>query len=161
MTSIGSEGYLNGFQETGSLDSLFEYVRASKRDEQRYREAADALAPIFEALQFGEQPQYDRLDANALRARMSEVEDIATWMAHSSKADLKSTGLELMGFLGWDSFLSCLEESASSEADWERLTAINALAQVPTPRAAEALKAALEDSDPQVRRAAKRALEMS
>ncbi|MCZ7406264.1 MAG: HEAT repeat domain-containing protein [Candidatus Methanoperedens sp.] len=158
MVPPSNERNLQNFQDYGKTGNLLEFVRASGLNVQKYRDALDALGSIFESLSFGEQPIYRNLDLNALQERKTEVKDIVNWMADSNKADMKTVAIELMGFLGWESFVSRLERCLLSEFKWERLTAIKALEQMGSERAVEILRVAIEDSDPEIREAVRKAL---
>jgi HEAT repeat protein len=142
---------LQRFQEYGDTKSLLEFVRLSGRSVQKYARAVGALAPVFEALTHGERPSYESLDTGALGHLMAEVEDIVEWMAAGSKADIRTRAIELMGALGCERFVPRLEGFLFSQVQWERLTAIAALAQIPGERSAELLRIAADDHDPQIR----------
>jgi hypothetical protein len=151
-----AEADLQWFRETGSTTSLLDFVRGTGKDEQRYKEALDLLKPVFEALTFGWRPEYQNLDRNALRQRMTEVVDIITWMAGSVKADMKTRALELMGHLGWDPFFPLLQQHLASGEKWERLTAVRALGQTASDRTAPLLRELAADPDPEIRDAVRR-----
>ncbi len=89
---------------------------------------------------------------------MSEVEDILKWMADSEKADIKVTAMQVMGFLGWESFITYLSQCLSSGIKWERLAAIGALGEIPSEQSLDALRVVVEDPDPEIRTATGAAL---
>lgn len=99
---------LEGFQEFGDVSSLFDFVRTTGREGEKYRDALDGLKLVFDAQEFGLRPSYQDLDLDVLGHRKAEITDIVTRMAGSSKADIKTRAIELMGFLGWEPFLSLL-----------------------------------------------------
>jgi HEAT repeat protein len=101
----------------------------------------------------------DELDRVGLRRHEAAAVDILVWLSESPKADLKTAAIELMGALGWESFLAPLERALSSPTSWEREAAIGSLAKLPGRRAAELLGRAADDADRVVRAAAQRALE--
>ncbi|MGB2603143.1 MAG: HEAT repeat domain-containing protein [Candidatus Sulfotelmatobacter sp.] len=149
-------GSLEHVQEDGDSKSLLEFIRESGRPVPRFQEAVAALAPVFEGLHHGERPLYESLHRDSLRQLRPEVEEIAQWMSASGKADIKTRAIELMGALGYGSFVAPLERFLRSEVQWERLTAIGALGQITGKPAAELLAEAAEDPDPQIRAEARR-----
>jgi len=153
---------LKRFQENGDIESLLHFVRTSGRDEETYKAALDDLKPVLDALSFGWRPIYKNLDLTALRKRVTEVTDIVVWMAGSDSADMKSRAIELMGILGWESFIPLLRQHFSSEAEWERLAAIRALGQFSGDLTSEIFHAAAEyDPSQEVRDAARQQLELT
>jgi hypothetical protein len=161
MTLCEDKTHLEHFQNFGDTNSLLEFIKKSGRNEQNYKEAIINLSPIFESLSMGIQPPYKKLDQNALQRRSPEVGKIVKWMAESRKADMKTTAIELMGFLGWKTFNSYLKRSLSSEIKWERLAAIKALAQIPSKWAIELLRSIAKDPDPEIRKAVQQELKQN
>ena len=151
-------GALDQFQESGDTGSLLEFVQASGRDVKNYEQAIAGLAPVFEALNFGEQPQYQRLDTDRLSQLKAETKEIVTWMCGSNKADMRTIGIELMGVLGYASFLPSLEHFLFSGIEWERLTAIAALGKMSGERPVELLRMTAQDPNPQIQAEALRVL---
>jgi hypothetical protein len=146
-----TEGYLRQFQDYGNRDSLEQFVRASGLDLGKYVSALNQLMPVFDALSFGEQPNYERIDKTPLEQHASEVQQILTWMTASGKADMRAAAIGLMGLLSWEVFFPPLERFLASDVQWERLAAIRALAKNQNKKAAALLRGALLDSDSQVR----------
>jgi len=142
---------LERFQESGNAESLLEFVRVSGRSVDRYEQAVAGLAPVFEGLTYGERPAYERLDKDLLRQLTPEVEQIVQWMDSSDKANIRTRAIELMGALGYDSFGSPLERHVASKVQWERLSAIAALASMHGKRSTEILNSIADDPDPQIR----------
>jgi hypothetical protein len=142
---------LERFQEYGDTKSLLEFVRSSGRSVRSYEEAVAGMAPVFEGLAHGERPSYESLDRDLLRQLNAEVKEIVQWMCASNKADIRTRAIELMGTLGYESFVAPLERFLFSEIQWERLTAIAALGQMPGKRPVEILSVAAEDPDPEIR----------
>ncbi len=158
MSLSSYEHHLQHFQDFGDTNSLLDFVRADGRDARKFQKVIELLASVFEALSFGVRPLYNNIDRNALRLHTTEVENIIKWMADSNKADMKTVAIELMGFLGWESFVPRLERCLLSEFKWERLTAIKALEQMGSERAIEILRVAIDDSEPEICEAVREAL---
>jgi HEAT repeat protein len=155
---MGTEGNnlsLEHFQAHGDRESLLAYIRLLDRNVKEYEAVVAAMEPVFDGLLFGERPCYESLDVNVLRRNRAETEAIVRWTAASSKADIKTSAIELMGVLGWDTFIPLLEQMLSAPAQWERLTAVSALTLISSGRARELLNRAARDPDPQVRKAAR------
>lgn len=142
---------LERFQEYGDARGLLEFVRGTGNSAARYESALAELAPVFEGLTHGEAPIFERLDRDHLRLFEPEVEQIVQWMSASSKANIQTSAIGLMGFLGYESFLAPLERYLLSNVKWQRLTAITALASIPGERAAGLLRMAARDPDPDIR----------
>ena len=151
MSASSPEEHLRRFQDQGDRDGLVQYLRASGSDTASYRQVIDGLEPVFEALSFGEQPSYESLDKESLRGHAAEVEEVVELMFASVKADMRAAAAGLMGYMGWDSFVAPLERLLVSDVQWERLTAVRALAQMRNEKALTALKAAAASDDPEVR----------
>jgi len=156
-TVVDDQG-LQRFQDAGDVESLLKFVETTGKAPRNYQEAANSMAPIFQAISSGRPPAYDQLDRETLRHRMSEVEEILKWMADSKKAEIKATAIQVMGFLGWESFIPYLSQCLCSGIQWERLAAISALGEIPSERALDALRAVVEDPDPEIRAATGAAL---
>jgi hypothetical protein len=139
------------------MNSLLSYIQATGKNMSEYGEVLEALAPVFGPLSFGEHPRYQDLDRSRLQERMDETVNVVNWMADSGKADIKASAIQLMGFLGWEPFISRLEQYLSSETQWEHLAAIEALGQTASRRAIEALRVIAVDADPEIREAVRRA----
>src|SRR5258705_2093699 len=116
----------HSLQAVADFDSLLNSARANGEDVERYKAALADLSPVFDALSFGWRPIYQDLDVGALSRRMPEIIGIVRWMAASQKADLRTRAIELMGFLGWQSFGPDLRRHLSAEAASERAAAIAA-----------------------------------
>jgi hypothetical protein len=158
MTSLTPENHLAHFQNFGDTASLLRFVSQSGRDMPSYQEAINGLSPVFEYMSAGFQPNYKELDLDGLRRHGSEIEEILRWMADSPKANMKTVALNLMGYLGWETFRPLLEQSLSSKSQWERLTAIQSIGKVKDDWAAETLTAISADADPLVRKEVAQAL---
>jgi len=156
---VSSEDPLRRFQERGDRESLTRLIRARGLDLDRYGAAVTALSPVLDALASGESPLFAKVDRAAAESSAAEVEAVVGWMAGSDRANLRAGAIGLMGALGWPSFLETLESSLASEAPWERLTAVRALARMESGKATELLLQARADPDPEVRAEAARALD--
>lgn len=145
---------LQRFQASADPNSLLHYVQKIGKEPREYQEAVDALLPVFNALSAGKKPAYAGLNRDALRARPREVGDILRWMAASADTEMRITALELMGQVGAESFIPDLTPYLSSESKRERLAAIASLGEIASERSMEALKAVIQDPDPEIRTAA-------
>jgi HEAT repeat protein len=87
------------------------------------------LRTIFDSLSFGEQPDFDALDRDALR-QLPEIEFVVRAMAASPAADLRTAGYHVMGVLDSPSFVPDLREASTSPVEWERIEAARALARM-------------------------------
>ncbi len=139
------------FQETANLRSLIEFARASGRDAKGYERVADGLEPVLGPLRLGEHPRYGEVGTAELEREVGATCDIVRFLAASPKADLRVAGLTLMGILGWDEFIDDLSDAARSPEQWERLTAIDALARAGSALSFGVLDALREHSDPETR----------
>jgi hypothetical protein len=117
------------FQELGDTGALLQYAKEIGGDTERYRSAVGALKPIFEALMVGLQPSLGELDCGELERLRSEVATIVIWMAESDRADMKTAGIRMMGFLHWERFMPRLKLLADSDLAWLRDESKKALAK--------------------------------
>ena len=152
MSETGGQD-LERFQDSADPDGLLRHVRRAGKDPQKYQEAVNALAPVFDALAAGKKPSYEGLGRGRLRARPDEVGDILRWMAESRRAEMRISALELMGVVADESFVADLARHISAEGKTERLAAIASLGETGSERAVEALKAVMRDPDPEIRAA--------
>lgn len=143
------------------MEHLLAFVRASGRDLGPFEHAARSLDPVLHPLLFGFQPARERLDREALITVAGPTAEILGWLADSRKADLREAAIGLMGALGWESFLPRLEQALVAPNAWERAAAVKALAKVGTARTRSLLVRALDDPDPAIRLAARRATDAS
>jgi hypothetical protein len=88
------------------------------------------LRTIFDSLSFGEQPDFDALDRDALRQLTPEIDFLVRAMAGSPAADLRTAGYHLMGVLDSPSFVPDLRAASASPLEWERIEAARALARM-------------------------------
>lgn len=159
MASYQSADHLRRFQDLGTKEALLVYVQTLGQETAEYEKAMDAIEPVLRPLSFGMRPAQELLDREALQRWPDAVRDILSWLADSQKADRKTAAVELMGALGWESFIPRLEQLLSSAVPWERMASVQALAQMGTSRAIRLLRGAVMDPDPAIRNAVHRALE--
>ncbi|MDQ3803242.1 MAG: HEAT repeat domain-containing protein [Acidobacteriota bacterium] len=148
-----AQSELQRFQASADTDSLLRHVRRLGKDPQKYQAAADALAPVFNALAAGKKPSYEGLRPDALREREQEVSDILRWMAGSENVETRIAAIELMGLVGAQSFTDDLTRFLSSGDKRERLAAIGSLGEIASERSMGALKTVAQDPDPEIRTA--------
>jgi hypothetical protein len=98
--SRNTQSYLRHFQDFGDKDSLLEFIKATGRDAERYRQALRILAPVFDPLSLGLEPAYDELNLEMMEQHRPEVKNILEWMAKSSKADMQEAAAETRRRLG-------------------------------------------------------------
>jgi HEAT repeat protein len=110
-------------------------------------------------VRFGWTPDYSALDATALESHSRAIAIIAGWMGQSSKADLVTAAIGLLGRLPPDPALPMLEKHLAASDAWHRTAAIEALARIGTVEARTLIGSAAErDPDESVRAAAARQL---
>ncbi len=88
------------------------------------------LRTIFDSLSFGEQPDFDVLDRDALRQLTPEIDFVVRAMAGSPAANLRTAGYHVMGVLDSPSFVPDLRAACTSPLEWERIEAARALARM-------------------------------
>lgn len=140
MSDGEPELMLAEFKESGDTKSLLAFVEQSGRNLEAFKKVVHGLGAVFDSLSFGEYPNVDEIDVGLLAQNAAAVESVVKWMAESKKADMKSAALDLMGRLGWESFKPDMVRSLSSENEWERTTARNALKRIKSQWATELMR---------------------
>jgi hypothetical protein len=118
----------------------------------------DALEPVLRAVSLGEYPQYETIAQAALDREAAETREVLAWLLGSAKADLRAVGLTLVGVLEVRELMPDLIKAAQSPDQWERLTAIEALARRPGEPGRETLDALRDHPDPVTAQAARAAI---
>lgn len=118
----------------------------------------DALEPVLDAVSAGEYPRYAEVARVSLDSDAAETYEVLRWLLGSAKADLRAVGLTLVGVLGVRELVPDLIEAARSPHQWERLTAIEALARIPGGPNRGALDALRDHPDPITAEAARAAI---
>ena len=158
MPSADAETQLREFQETGNVNRLLDFVRASGRDPETYGQVLAALAPVFEPLAHGEHPRYDDLNPAEFAPNADVAAEVLRWAAASDRADLRSAALGAMGTLGWDAFTADLQAATRSPDAWERVAAIEAIGRTRSRHARQILEGLRDHPDAQAREAVRAAL---
>lgn len=149
------EKYRLHFQRYGDVESAIKFVSVQQKGkENTYKEMFSLLKPIFEALSLGIQPQYELINKIDLLEFKFEVMNVIHWMMDSDRADMKTTAIDLMGYLGNEDYIQMLLECLSSAEEWIRIHTVKALTHFEGMEAMEALIKALDDHSIQVKRAA-------
>jgi hypothetical protein len=159
VDSPSSGHHLKAFQSSGRKEDLLACLQAEGRDPADHLAAFEGLEEALRPLFFGLRPAPEDLDRRRLGEHATATTEILHWLAGSPKADLKTAAIELMGGLGWETFVPHLERALSSPASWERMTALRSLARLPGSRAAELVRRAVDDPDPAVSAAARELLD--
>jgi HEAT repeat protein len=149
--SASGEPNLRRFQETGEMASLLAHVRQSGEDAPMFEQAIARLAPVLDPIAFGEHPRLDAVSEADLQPVAAQVIAILGWMLDSPKANLRDAATDLMGALGWETFLPTLTARFATGATADRVAALRALSRMPQAQAHYIVHEAGTDPDPEVR----------
>ncbi len=115
-----------------------------------------AIRPVIEAAFFGEDPTPAKFDREAIQRVAVPLRAITAEMTSGGNADLMRAGLMIIGTLDEPDGFEILRAKAESSIDWERYSAIDALALTTSDQGRALLLTLEKHADPETRiRAAK------